>query len=137
FRRDHGLEDQFVVMYSGNMGLSQPLEMIIDAAEQLADRTDITFALVGDGARRKQLEEEVRRRGLANVRFFDYQPKRWLSQSLSAADLHVVFLEPVLVPFMMPSKVYSILATGTPVLAVTDPTSELGTLVADDGLGKV
>ncbi len=137
FRREHGLNDRFVVMYSGNMGLSQNLERLLEAASLLRDRGDIVFALIGDGAKRQDLEREAAERGLRNVRFFDYQPKDQLAQSLSAADIHIVMLEPALVPFMMPSKIYGVLASGTPALVVTDRRCELAKLVESEDVGLV
>ncbi len=76
-----------LVMYSGNMGLCQRLDDVLDAAERLGDRPEILFLLVGDGASRRRLESEVRERRLGNVRFLPYQPKERLAESLSAADL--------------------------------------------------
>ena len=83
FRREQGLNDRFVVMYSGNMGLSQNLMQLLDAADLLRDRGDIVFALIGDGALRENLEQRAAELNLRNVRFFDYQPKDQLPQSLS------------------------------------------------------
>lgn len=137
FRREHGLNDQFVVMYSGNMGLSQNLERLLEAASLLRDRGDIVFALIGDGAKRQDLEREAEERGLRKVQFFDYQAKDQLAQSLSAADIHIVMLEPALAPFMMPSKIYGVLASGTPALVVTDRNCELAKLVESEDVGLV
>src|SRR5262249_28137863 len=90
FREREFLDGKFVVMYSGNMGLCQSLDDVLDAAARLRGRTEILFLMVGDGASRPRLEEFVRRRELTNVRFLPYQPQAELAQSLSAADLHLV-----------------------------------------------
>src|SRR5262249_2736728 len=74
FARAHGLLDKFVLMHSGNVGLSQNLDVVIEAAAQLQSREQLVIAIVGDGARRGPLEAIVKQRGLANVRFFPYQP---------------------------------------------------------------
>ena len=137
FRREQGLNDRFVVMYSGNMGLSQNLMQLLDAADLLRDRGDIVFALIGDGALRENLEQRAAELNLRNVRFFDYQPKDQLPQSLSAADVHVVLLEPALSDFLMPSKIYGVLASGTPAIILADPACELAKLVDGEDVGMV
>src|SRR5204862_5291445 len=83
FARAHGLADTFVVMHSGNVGLSQNLDVLVEAAARLASKPRIVVAIVGDGARRRALEQEVARRSLANVRFFPYQPKGSLHESFA------------------------------------------------------
>lgn len=135
FRVRQGLDDRFVVMYSGNMGLSQRLEHVLTAAARLSERENIAFVFVGDGAARRQLEDTVARQGLRNVRFLPYQPKDELACSLSAADLHVVTVDPRLSQCMMPSKLYGILASGTAVLTIAAPQSELCEVVERAGVG--
>jgi glycosyltransferase involved in cell wall biosynthesis len=137
FRHEHDLEDKFVVMYSGNMGMTQNLLQVLDAAELLRGRSDIAFALVGDGADRRNLERSALERRLTNVRFFDYQPKAELATSLSAADVHVVILQPHICRLLMPSKIYGALASGTPVIALTTADCELAEIVREHGLGQV
>ncbi|MBA3480281.1 MAG: glycosyltransferase family 4 protein [Pirellulales bacterium] len=137
FRRANDLDGRFVVMYSGNMGLSQRLEQVLDAAELLRDRQDIVFAMVGDGAHRRNLVQAAADRKLANARFFDYQPKSELADSLSAADLHLVILRPEIKQLLMPSKLYGVLASGTPALVVADANCELAAIVAEHDLGTV
>jgi colanic acid biosynthesis glycosyl transferase WcaI len=133
----HGLEDKFVVMYSGNMGLSQRLDQVLDSAELLRDRDEIVFAFVGDGADRRNLEHMAAERNLANVRFYDYQPKAELADSLSAADVHLVILRPEIKRLLMPSKLYGVLASGTPALVAADEGCELAAIVREHDLGEV
>jgi glycosyltransferase involved in cell wall biosynthesis len=137
FRHVHGLEDKFIVMYSGNMGLSQRLDQVLEAAELLCDREDVVFAFVGDGADRRNLERQAAERNLANVRFYDYQPKAELADSLSAADVHLVILRPEIKRLLMPSKLYGVLASGTSALVVADEDCELAASVRDNDLGDV
>src|SRR5205814_3758061 len=80
FSREHGLADRFVVMHSGNVGLSQNLEVAIEAAARLQSRERLVLAIVGNGARREALERDVARRGLSNVRFLPYVPKEQLHE---------------------------------------------------------
>jgi glycosyltransferase involved in cell wall biosynthesis len=136
FRHEHGLDDKFVIMYSGNMGLSQRLEQAIDAAELLQQHEGILIAMVGDGADRKNLERRAAEKNLRNVRFFDYQPKSRLAESLSAADVHLVILRPEIRQLLMPSKIYGVLASGTASLVVSER-SELTEMVQQNRLGTI
>jgi glycosyltransferase involved in cell wall biosynthesis len=137
FRDRHGINGQRVVMYSGNLGLCQRLEDVISAADLLRERTDILFVLVGDGARKAELEQHVVARRIPNVRFLDYQPKHELAQSLGAADLHLIPLDARVASCLMPSKLYGILASGTPVLAIAPHDCELATITHEHGVGRV
>ncbi len=137
FRRRHALQGQFLVMYSGNLGLCQCLEDVIAAAAHLRHRPDILFLLVGAGALQAQLQDQARRLGLANVRFLPYQPKSRLAESLSAADLHLVPLDPRVASCLMPSKLYGVLASGTPLLAIAPDDCELAQLTLDHQVGAV
>jgi len=126
FRKKFDLEDKFVVMYSGNMGYTQRFDLIMDTAEKLQDRNDIVFAFVGNGVKRRYLTEETISRGLPNIRFMDYQPKSELSQSLSAADIHLVLLDSKLTPYMLPSKIYSAFASATAVICMGSSKTQIG-----------
>ncbi len=137
FRREHGLEGKFVVMYSGNMGVPHLLEPLLDAAARLASDAEIVFYFVGGGVQKGPLEAKARERGLANVRFLSYQPKASLSQSLGAADVQVVSVKPGVISCLMPSKVYGVLAAGCAVLAIAPPGSELGEMIVQSRFGKV
>ncbi len=137
FARAHGLHDKFVLMHSGNVGLSQNLDVLIDAAEQLRSREQLVIAIVGDGARRAPLEAMARQRGLANVRFFPYQPKELLHESFAAADAFLVSLKPGLEGYIVPSKLYGILAAGRPFVAAVDPSCEVAAIAREHACGTV
>ena len=137
FRAEHGLEDAFVVMYSGNLGYAHLLEPFLRAAERLKSRPEIQFVIIGEGVQKPRLEELARVRGLNNVRFLPYQPRDALSQSLSAADVHFVSMHPNVADCLMPSKLYGILASGTAIIAACPSDSELGDIIRDFELGVV
>ncbi len=137
FRQRQGWGDEFVVMYSGNLGLAHELESLVEAATRLQHEPGLRFVFVGEGAQRAALEQRVSERGLTNVQFLSYQPYAELSTSLSAADVQVVSLLPAASGLVMPSKLYGILATGTAVLVLADPTTELAETVRDHDLGLV
>jgi colanic acid biosynthesis glycosyl transferase WcaI len=127
----------FLVMYSGNLGLTQRLDQILEAAELLLNRSEILFYFVGDGAEAPRLKEETRQRGLTNVVFRPYQPKTQLGESLSAADVQIIVLQSSLVPLLMPSKLYGVLASGTCSIVVAPIDSHLARIVQDDQTGIV
>ena len=137
FRARHGLDHEFVVMYSGNLGLSQGLEKVIDAADLLRDERQVRFLLVGDGASRDRLERLAARRSLDNVMFVPYQPRETLGDSLSAADLHVIPLHRGVAGCIVPSKVYGIMAAGRPFVAATEESSEVARVARECSCGLV
>jgi len=129
----NALADGFVVMHSGNVGNAQDLDSLLRAAAELRDLDDLTVAIVGDGVRRDELAAHAPE----NVRFLPYQPRETLSQSLSAADVHVVGLAARLAGYVVPSRIYGILAVARPVIAAADEESETAQLVSSVGCGIV
>jgi len=137
FARAHGLHDRFVLMHSGNVGLSQNLDLLIDAADRLRSRERLVIAIVGDGARRGALEAMAAARGLTNIRFFPYQPKELLHESFATADAFLVSLKPGLEGYIVPSKLYGILAAGRPFVAAVDPSCEVAAIATEHACGVV
>ncbi len=137
FARAHGLQDRFVLMHSGNVGLSQNLDLLVNAADELRSRERLVIAIVGDGARRPALEAVAKARGLTNVRFFPYQPKELLHESFATADAFLVSLKPGLEGYIVPSKVYGILAAGRPFVAAVDPSCEAAAIALEHDCGVV
>jgi len=137
FSRAHGLAERFVVMHSGNVGLSQNLDVLIAAADRLRSKERLTIAIVGDGSKREGLQRLAAERGLDNVRFFPYQPKELLHDSFAAADAFVVSLKAGLEGFIVPSKLYGILAAGRAYVAATDPSCEPATIAERERCGVV
>jgi colanic acid biosynthesis glycosyl transferase WcaI len=133
YRREFGLEGRRVVMYAGNVGLSQSLDLVLDAAAALAPEDDVTFVINGGGAARQELQR--RAAGLDNVRFVDMQPKARLPEVLAAADVHVVPLRRGLARSSVPSKLYSILAAGRPIVASVDAGTEVARVVDEATAG--
>ena len=130
YRSELGIGDQLVVMYAGNVGFSQSLNLVVDAAAKFPD---IAFVINGDGAARKKLEQDCAR--LTNVYFGDYQPIERLSEVLATGDIHVVPLRAGLASVSVPSKSYSILAAGRPMLAAIDPGTEIPNMLRQSGAG--
>ncbi|MBI4634937.1 MAG: sugar transferase [Candidatus Rokubacteria bacterium] len=128
FSEAHGLADAFVVMHSGNVGLSQDLDTLVDAAYLLHAHQGIVLAIVGDGVKRPALEARVRGRQLGNVGFLPYQPRESLGESFASADAFVVSLKKGLAGYIVPSKVYGILAAGRPYVAAVEEPSEVAAI---------
>jgi len=129
-RRDLGIGTETVVLYAGNVGFSQSLEMVVETARSMPSAT---FVINGDGAARSALEQ--RATGLANVRFSGYQPADRLPEVLATGDIQIVPLKAGLGAVSVPSKTYSILAAGRPVLAAIDPGTEVPRILDDAGAG--
>jgi glycosyltransferase involved in cell wall biosynthesis len=135
FARAQGLADRFVVMHSGNIGLSQNLEVLIEAAERLHHVPDIIVVLVGEGVKKAVLEEQAR--GLPNVRFLPFQPKERLRESFASADVFVVSLKAGMAGYIVPSKLYGILAAGRPYVAAVEDSSEVASISRRHDCGLV
>ncbi len=134
YRAEHGLSGRQVVMYAGNVGLSQSLDLVITAARAfLESRPEVMFVINGGGAARPALEEQAAQ--LPNLRFVDMAPIERLPEVLAAADVHVVPLRTGLARSSVPSKMYSILAAGRPIVASVDEGTEVARTVDQAGAG--
>jgi colanic acid biosynthesis glycosyl transferase WcaI len=130
YRSELGIGDQLVVMYAGNVGFSQSLNLVVEAAAKFPE---VAFVVNGDGAARKKLQEDCAE--LANVYFGDYQPIERLSEVLATGDIHLVPLRTGLAAVSVPSKSYSILAAGRPMLAAIDLNTEIPNMLQQSGAG--
>ncbi len=135
----HKLSGTFVVMHSGNVGHAQDLDTLVRAATFLRDLDDLRIVIVGFGARHSEIVGLAERLDLddSRVRFKPYQARDVLSDSLSAAQIHFVGLAKGLSGYVVPSRLYGILATGRPVIVGADADSETARLVNDVGCGIV
>lgn len=120
FSQEHGLCDSFVVMYAGNMGHSQGLEVVIEAARLLQDNRKIRFVFVGDGVKRADLAALAETYALENVTFLPYQPRERMPEVIASADVSLVILEPEKSKTTIQSKTYEIMAMARPILAAVD-----------------
>ncbi|MEM2046088.1 MAG: glycosyltransferase family 4 protein [Candidatus Bathyarchaeia archaeon] len=134
FRKQIGLGNRFVVIYSGNLSYNSNLEPVIEAAELLQEEP-FAFVIVGDGAHKPLLEHKVREKGLKNVYFLPFQPLEMYPQVLTAADINLVTLNTQAAMASVPSKVFKIMASGTPVLAITVKGTDLYRLVLEANCG--
>ena len=128
FRSQYGLNDKFVVMHSGNIGLSQDVGRLIESAKILQEKKDIVFLIIGEGSKKLELERKVHEWGTNNVMFLPYQPRELLKYSFSAADLLMISLKQGFAGYIVPSKLYGILASGRPFVAAVEPECEVATI---------
>ncbi len=129
-------EGPFVVLYGGTIGEAQNLVPLIHAAEMIMETDqEIEFQIIGSGMRQKELQEIVADRGITNVRFFDLQPPEEYARSMDRASLLVVSLRNESKGMSVPSKTYSCLAQGKPILAMVPKGSEIHLEIQEDGYG--
>ncbi|HEX7105972.1 MAG TPA: glycosyltransferase family 4 protein [Acidothermaceae bacterium] len=133
YRAEYGLSGKTVVMYAGNVGMSQSLDLLVAAARAGRDRDDVVYVVNGGGSTLADLQASAA--DLPNLRFVPMQPYERLPEVLAAADVHVVPLKRELSRSSVPSKTYSILAAGRPVLASVDEGSEVQRIVEAAGAG--
>lgn len=134
FAARHELTDRFVVLYAGNLGLSQGLEVILDAAEELGaspENDRILFLIVGQGSCRDELVAEAARRQLRHVRFLPLQPEADLPLLYASADLALIPLRKGITENSVPCKTYAIMACGKPYLAGVDHGSSVWRLTEE------
>ena len=133
YRREFGLGERTVVMYAGNLGHSQPLGIIVEAARRHGDRDDIAYVINGGGVAAADLRREAE--DLSNLTVVGYQSADRVPEVLASADVHVVALRRGLSASSVPSKMYSILAAGRPLIASVDEGSEVARVVGEAGAG--
>lgn len=135
FKKKYNLQDKFIIMYSGNIGLYYDLENIIKVIGKFNGIDDVVFAFVGDGTVKNKIENYVKENKLSNVTFIPYQDKADLVYSLNAADIHWVVNAKGIKGVSVPSKLYGVMAAGKPVLGVLDKGSEARLIVDECNCG--
>jgi glycosyltransferase involved in cell wall biosynthesis len=135
FRKVHGLEDRFVVMYSGNITEVHPLDTLMAAILRLKDDDRFLFLFVGAESGRRSIDAFAADNKLKNIMTMSYVPLEETQYSLSAADLHVVTMGDNMVGIVHPCKVYSVMSVGRPFLAIGPKESHLGEILNTAPIG--
>lgn len=135
FSSEFGLVNKFVVLYAGNIGLSQGLENILYTARDLQANPEILFVLLGDGLARDQLMRQSAEMNLGNVLFIPFQPWERVPEVMASADLFLISLKPEIGEQSLPSKSFTYLASSRPILAIVEEDSAIWNLVQDSGSG--
>ena len=129
FRKLHGLEDKFLVMYAGNHSPCHPLDTVLQAAKELAGNRQIAFLFVGGGSKFAQVSKFAREHELSNIQCLPYQPMDQLAGILSAADLHLVVMGDPFVGVVHPCKIYNILQVESPLLYIGPQPSHISEIL--------
>ena len=137
FSKKNRLTGRFIVLYAGNFGRIHNWEDLLEAAEKSRDQKEILFVCVGEGALEEWLKEKARIKKLSNILFLPFEPRSHLPEVLAAADLSLILLKKGMEGLSVPSKIYSILASGRPILACVGETSEIARLVRESASGIV
>ena len=135
FAKQHGLDSRFTLLYSGNLGLYYEFASLLELAERFKIDDDFRLVFVGAGGKRDWIAAEVMRRGLSNVIMLPYQPFSSLNDSLNACDVSLVSIAKGIEGISFPSKLYSSLAVGKAVIAISEIGSELQRMVEGTGSG--
>jgi glycosyltransferase involved in cell wall biosynthesis len=136
-RAQLGLADEFVVMYSGNMGMGHRFDDILQTALALRHRTDIRFLFVGGGIRRAAIEQFRDQHQLDNLIVRDYFPRDQLAHSLPLGDAHFISLREGFQGLIVPSKTYGAMAAGRPIIYQGNPAGEIARMLTEEGGGQV
>ena len=137
FRRQHGLEGKFVVMYAGNIGYTHGAQLVVEAAAKFTGIQDLCFLVAGGGSRQPDLVTLARARRLANVKFLPTQPPEVLTEMLAAADVFVLTSKPGVGKASFPGRIYNFLLAARPVVASVDEDSDLARMLHRAGAGIV
>ena len=130
-----GWQDRKIVLYSGNLGNTHNLDGLLKAAQQLKDRSDIGFLIIGSGALWDKLETEINNQAMVNVKLLPFQPEHMLPQTLPAGDISIVSMEAAIAGFMIPSKTFYYMAAGSAIVALVPPNCEVADVVEAGGCG--
>lgn len=131
FREENDIGGKFVVLYSGTIGFSQPLEIVLECAKSMANNPEILFVIVGTGVKKEQLQEQAKQMSLKNIKFFDSQPRSKLPVLLASADVSLVMLKTGIATVSLPSKIYGIMASGRPIIASLDKNSDAWNIIEE------
>ena len=121
--------NDFTVLYSGNLGRKQGLEVLLRAVEHLVDQRNIRFIIAGEGPDKARIESQSGR--LPNLHVLPFQPAERMSEFLGLANLHVLPQEASMADLVLPSKLGGMLASGKPIVIMTDPGTEMMSFVED------
>jgi colanic acid biosynthesis glycosyl transferase WcaI len=137
FASEHGQVDKLTVMYSGNMGIGHDLGSMLSTAERMQSQPDVSFMFIGGGPRASSVREQIKDRQLTNAIYLDLVPEEQLRYSLSTADVALVSLEDNVAGLAVPSKAFSFLAVGAPLLVICSEACELADIVRQYNCGWV
>jgi glycosyltransferase involved in cell wall biosynthesis len=128
FIKKYQLEEKFVIMYSGNLGKTHPVEILLEIAFEL-NHESVEVFVIGEGEKKKALISAAEKRDITNIHFLPYQDVAYFPISLAASDLSVVTLSNEAAQLSVPSKIFNIMSVKAPILAIGGSESELAYLL--------
>lgn len=129
FLKDKHFQDKFIVQYSGNIGMTHSIEILIEVARQFKHVSNIHFLIIGEGKQKINLISKAQKYGLQNISFLPWQAASMLPYSLAAADIGIVSLASKASNLSVPSKTFNLMSVGVPVICIAEPQSELANLM--------
>lgn len=136
FKKEHQLENKFVILYSGNHSVVHPLDTVLETAKALSPDERFMFLFIGAGLRTKDVSEFKEKHGLKNIKQLPLQPRERVKASFGSADLHCVVMGPGMSGLVHVSKIYSVLSSGKPFVFVGPQESHIGDLIQENQIGN-
>lgn len=137
FRLKNNLQEKFVVMYSGNIALTQGLETVIDASSGLKHFPNIAIVIIGEAKALKRLEKYCQKNAVDNVTLLPFEPRAKLPEMLAAADVGLVIQKKNVLDFNMPSKIQVLLASGRAIVGSVPSTGTAASALRKSGAGVI
>jgi len=134
FRKEYNLENDFLIMYTGNIGETAEFETLLKTAKKIENK-NIKFVIIGNGRKKEIIKDEIERLNIKNILLLNYQPEEKYYDVLSSADLFYLSLNKNLKGISVPSKTYTYLSIGKPLIAVVPKESEIGLSIREDNYG--
>lgn len=135
FSIKEGISQNFNIVYTGNIGRFHDIETILDTANKLKDNSKVNFIFVGDGYKKQQIEDYKKENSLSNIKLMGYKYGETYNHLLNASDIFITTLDKGIEGLGVPSKTYSYMAAGKPIIAIMNSCSEIGSLVENKNLG--
>ena len=128
-------DNKFIVMYTGNLGILQDLELVIECAAMIKDMDDILFVFVGEGAKKQKLIKMTEEHNLKNVKFIEFKEGEEYVETLAFADCFILTLEKCAEGLAVPSKSYTYMAAGKPIIGIISKDTDIGKIIEKENIG--
>ena len=129
--------NSFNILYSGNFGSSHDFSTLLNAALLLKSHENISFIFIGRGSRKQEIVEFIISNNLSNIKIFDFQPENIFPYSIAISDISIVTIENQFENLMIPSKLFSYLAIGSPIISISSSRCEIANIIDNAKCGYV
>lgn len=131
------LKDKFNIVYTGNISSVHKIDLILEVGESLKNHEDIQIIFIGEGSRAEYIKQNIKNNNMKNIKYFSYKFGEEYNDFLNCADIFISTLNNNLTGLGVPSKTYTYMAVGKPILALMDNDSEIGKMITENSMGKV